>query len=170
MTPPKKAAGKRSAGKADNSGLPALTALDWEVRTVAYRHFARLASAPTAQILRKRLEVDRQTVVESLKRLEAHRQLALFPDRDEIWIANPFSAVPTPFRVQTPYGRHWAACAWDALGIPAIVEDDGAVETQCPGSGEDLRFGVRDGKVNGDDCVIHLVVPLAQAWDDIGFT
>jgi hypothetical protein len=72
--------------------------------------------------------------------------------------------------VDTPRGRFWANCAWDALGVPAILGIDGWTDTRCAGSGEPLSFGVRGGERQGDDALIHLVVPPRDAWTDIGFT
>ena len=47
-------------------------------------------------------------------------------------MANPFSAVPTPYRVQAD-GRSWFAnCAWDAFGICAALHVDGRIETVVP--------------------------------------
>ena len=105
----------------------------------------------------------------SYPRVERHH-IGLFPDRDEVWIVNPFSSVPTDYPVATERGRYWAACAWDAIGVPAILGIDGWTESRCAESGEPLSFGVRGGELAGDDGVIHLVVPLRDAWHDIGFT
>ncbi len=33
-----------------------------------------------------------------------------------------------------------------------------------------MEFGIRHGRLEGDDGVIHLVTPIRDAWDDIGFT
>ena len=66
--------------------------------------------------------------------------------------------------------RCWANCAWDALGVPAILGTDGWTTAPCAESGDTLEFGVRGGALEGDDGVIHLVTPLRHAWDDIGFT
>jgi hypothetical protein len=33
-----------------------------------------------------------------------------------------------------------------------------------------MEFGIRDGELAGDDGVIHMVVPIRDAWADIGFT
>ena len=106
----------------------------------------------------------------SLRALQANHHIGLFPDRDEAWIANPFSAVPTEYPVDTERGRYWAACAWDALGVPAMLGIDGWTDTRCAGCDTPLSFGVRNGVLEGDEGLIHLVVPLREAWNDIGFT
>jgi len=62
---------------------------------------------------------------------EAHA-IVLNPATDELWMANPFSAVPTAYRVQAN-GRWWYGnCAWDAFGILAALDVDGRIESSCP--------------------------------------
>lgn len=149
---------------------PPLTDFDWAVRWEVFTYFASCVEAPTADALGRRLGVEPEVVAGSLRRLQSNHHVGLFPDRDEVWIANPFSAVPTDYPVETERGRFWAACAWDAFGVSAILGIDGWTEARCAGSGEALSFGVRGGDFAGDEGVVHLVVPLRDAWDDIGFT
>ena len=94
----------------------------------------------------------------------------LEPDLDAIRMANPFSAVPTPYRVHAD-GRWWYAnCAWDAFGIPAALGVDGRFESVCPDCGEPYAVEVRDGRADRPELLFHVLVPAAQWWDDIGFT
>jgi hypothetical protein len=37
-------------------------------------------------------------------------------------MANPFSAVPTPFLVRSGDRSWYGNCIWDALGIPAMLQ------------------------------------------------
>jgi Alkylmercury lyase len=86
-------------------------------------------------------------------------------------MANPLSAVPTPFRVLTDDGRSWwGNCIWDGLGILAMVGSDGIVDTTCPDCGERVEFRVENGRLQPVDAVIHFAVPAARWWDNIGFT
>jgi len=140
------------------------------VRATVYEGFARDGRAPTAEALGRRLGMGPAAVVASLHRLQENHHLALFPDRDEVWIANPFSAVPTDYPVRTERGTYWSNCAWDALGIPALLGIDGWTDTRCAQTGEPLAFGVQGGVRVGDGGFVHLSVPLGRAWDDIGFT
>jgi len=89
---------------------------------------------------------------------------------DELRMANPFSAVPTAYRVHAG-GRSWYGnCAWDALGIPAALGVDGRVESACPDCGEPYAVEVRDRQVDRSDLLFHCLVPAAHWWDDIAFT
>jgi hypothetical protein len=81
-------------------------------------------------------------------------------------MANPFSAVPTAFRVQANGRAYWANCAWDALGIPAALDADARIEARCP-AGEPIGIAVTDGQVRGEGAVAHFAVPFRQWYDDL---
>jgi Alkylmercury lyase len=83
---------------------------------------------------------------------------------------NPFSAVPTAYRVHAR-GRWWYAnCAWDAFGICAALHSDGRIETSCPDCGEPLAVTVCDERPDDEGLLFHCLVPAAHWWDDIVFT
>jgi hypothetical protein len=109
-------------------------------------------------------------VAASWERLAADRALVLEPRTRALWMAMPFSAIPTDFRVRTGPIEAYANCAWDALGIPALLGRDGAIETTDPISGDRLAVSVQDGRLTRTDLVVHVAVPAAAWWEDIGFT
>jgi len=146
------------------------TDVDWAVRTLIYRIFAETGSAPALDELASETSSSVPAVRRSLERLYAAHEIAPLPDGEGVWMANPFSAIPTDYVVETPRITCFANCAWDALGVPAIVETDGWIRTRCARSGEILEFGIEGGALRGDDGVIHLLTPLRDAWTDIGFT
>jgi len=153
-----------------NAPAHVLDEFHWALRAEVYRRLADTTRAPSLEEMAAWAGRSRADVVAALVALEANHHLALFPGRSGIWMAHPFSAVPTDYPVDTERGRYWANCAWDALGIPAILGMDGWTEARCASSGVPLAFGVRGGRRVGDEGVIHLVVPPRKAWDDIGFT
>jgi hypothetical protein len=68
-------------------------------------------------------------------------------------------------------GREWYAnCAWDAFGILAAFDVDGHVTSSCPDCGVQVEIDVRNREPVDDDHVVHVNVPAAHWWDDIGFT
>ena len=146
------------------------TDFDWAVRAEIYRTFAERGSAPAVGEMAATLGATEHQVRSSLQALFEAHEIAPLPNGDGVWMANPFSGVPTDYRVSTPAMTCYANCAWDALGVPAIVGTDGWTTTQCAHSGEPMEFGVRGGRLEGDDGVIHLVTPPRDAWVDIGFT
>jgi hypothetical protein len=146
------------------------TDFDWAVRAEIYRVFGERGSAPPVGELAAAVGSTEHQIRTALQRLFAAHEIAPRANGDGVWMANPFSAVPTGYPVETPHMSCWANCAWDALGVPAILETDGWIRTRCAQSGEPMELGVRDGRLEGDDGVIHLVTPLRDAWADIGFT
>jgi hypothetical protein len=83
---------------------------------------------------------------------------------------NPFSAVPTAYRVEAG-GRSWYGnCVWDAFGIPAALGADGHVSTTCLDCGEALDVDLVDRRPRPTDLVAHILLPARRWWDDIVFT
>lgn len=95
--------------------------------------------------------------------LASEHRVALTPDGGRVWMAHPFSGVPTPY-LATIGERTWHAnCAWDALAILALLGDGEA-------HGEEgLVWRVADGRVHPEG-LVHLLVPARNFWKDIGFT
>ena len=153
-----------------NTEPETLQAVHWALRREIYRHFAATTHPPSLDELSRTVDMPPADVRSALEALERHHHIALLPDRSGIWMAHPFSATATDFPVDTARGRFWANCAWDALGVPAILGIDGWTEARCAASGDPIAFGVRGGRREGDRGVVHLVVPPRDAWDDIGFT
>ena len=113
---------------------------------------------------------DAQSVTEGWRRLHEAHALVLNPATDEIRMANPFSAVPTAYRVQAD-GRWWYAnCAWDAFGILSALRVEGRVDSSCPDCGEPYTVHVADGHADAGGLLFHCLVPAAHWWDDIVFT
>ncbi len=141
-----------------------------EVRIVTYRRFVELGRAPSAEEVAS--AVDRSTAQVKADWRELHRAhaLVLNPAMDEIRMANPFSAVPTAYRVQAA-GRWWYGnCAWDALGICAALGTDGSIETSCADCGEAIALEIRGRRPDDERLLFHCLVPAAHWWDDIVFT
>ena len=148
----------------------ALTAIDLAVR----RHIlATLAAGgtPTRASVMQALDLDYAVVSSSYAALAATHVIVPGRDTGEVWMAMPFSAVPTPFPVMVGGRAVWANCAWDAYGIAAALNDDIAFTTPCPASGAVIAGGVRRGVAFAHPgAVAYVGVPAARWWDDIGFT
>jgi hypothetical protein len=138
---------------------------DLGLRRRTYALFVERGRAPVAAELG-----DADEVVAGWRRLHAEHALVMSGTTDELRMLNPFSVVPTAYRVQAG-GRWWYGnCAWDALGICAVLHTDGRVETSCPDCGEPLVVEVRDERLGDESLLFHCLVPAAHRWDDIVFT
>jgi hypothetical protein len=143
---------------------------DRAVRNATYRLFVELGRAPTPGDVAAATATPASHVVDSWRRLHDAHALVLHAGRDEIRMANPFSAVPTAHRVEAA-GRSWYAnCAWDALGICAALHTDGRIRSSCPDCGGDIDLTIVDGRPSDDTLRFHCLVPAAAWWDDIAFT
>ena len=142
---------------------------DLELRNLTYRYMVETGRAPSAAQLAERAETDDASVSAAWRRLHDAHALVL-DERGAIRMLNPFSAVPTPFRV-TARGRSWYAnCGWDAFGIGAALGEDSVIATECADCHEPLGIAVRDREPNRDDLIWHVLVPAREWWLDIRYT
>ncbi len=143
---------------------------DRVLRNATYRLFVDLGRAPTADEVARTASMTSAEVVDAWRRLHAEHALVLGSDTTEILMANPFSAVPTPYRVRAS-GRWWFAnCAWDAFGICAALHVDGEIETACADCGDPIAVQVMAGRPDDETLLFHCLVPAAEWWNDIVFT
>jgi hypothetical protein len=143
---------------------------DIELRNLTYRLFVELGRAPTAVDVADAWGERAGDVLAGWRRLHEAHALVLNPATSELRMANPFSAVPSAYRVFAA-GRWWYAnCAWDAFGICAALHVDGQIEASCPDCGEPIAVAVRDQLPDDDRPLFHCLVPAARWWDDIVFT
>ena len=143
--------------------------LDRDVRLRIFAHVAETSRMPSADMVAESLDVSQAQIEAALQRLAAARLLVLAPTTTNVWLAPPFSAVPTDFRVQSRGITYWAVCIWDALGIPAALHADADITARCGASGDELRLTVRDGRLAESEGIVHFGVPAAHWWDNIGF-
>lgn len=147
-----------------------LTPVDLAVRRAVLQAFAR-GDIPTRASVGTVLGLDADAVAASYRRLGDTHVIVPDPATGEVWMAMPFSAVPTEFRVVVGDRSVWANCAWDAFGVAAALDADVGFVTRCPSSHQPVRAGVRRGVAFADaGAVAHVPVPAARWWEDIGYT
>jgi hypothetical protein len=93
--------------------------------------------------------------------------LVLQRDSGEVLMANPFSAVPTPFVVTIGERSWWGNCIWDAMGIAAMVGADAELDASCGCCGTSMKLQIPRGCRDEDSRVAHFAIPAAHWWDDI---
>ena len=84
-------------------------------------HFAATGTRPSINDLLAAVGAAAPAVRETLAQLQTRRVLVLEADGESIRMAPPFSGVPTQHRVVSDGISYFANCAWDALGIPAVM-------------------------------------------------
>ena len=140
-------------------------------RLVVYEWFRDRSRPPSPAELGSELERTSLEAWQILSELEEQWDaIVLIPGSPLIWMAEPFSAVPTNFEVSAARRSWWGNCVWDALGILGALGVDGEVRTRCPVSGEPLALRIEDGELVPSTSVVHFAVPAASWWESVGFT
>lgn len=140
-----------------------------DVRVEIYRFFVEEGRAPVAAEIGDMLGAPQGDVEDALHSLAADRLVVLAPGTPYIWMANPFSALPTPYVVEAGSRRRFGTCIWEALRILAVVGSDGVVTTRCADGGDTMIVEVVEGDVGDASGVVHYAIPASKWWDDIGF-
>jgi hypothetical protein len=146
-----------------------LAEIDARIRYAIYTVFAE-GGVPLSAALASKLRLPQPQVFESYERLHLARAIVLDAQSREVRMALPFSAVPTPFRVLAENRTWFANCAWDAFGIPRLVECDAVLTTTCADCDAPIVHRVEHRQLIDAHGVVHFAVPAARWWDDIGFT
>ena len=144
-----------------------VTDRDLAVRWFVYDSFVRLSRPPTVGEISEEFDITLGEAADSLWRLHEGHFLFLEPGETAVRMANPFSAVETPFVVKHE-GRQWYAnCAWDALAIPFMLGIEADIATVEGDAGEPLTLRIRDGEVEHPEWLVHYARPFVQWYDDL---
>ncbi len=146
--------------------------LDAAIRHFVYTFFAGEARPPSTQEAATQLGLSVAGVEAAFERLAEEHHLVLAPGTHTIWMAHPFSGLPTNYSTRIGSQTYWANCAWDVFGIAAILGKNATADIPC-GCGVCNRQIVLE--INPDERIesnwlVHFVVPAAQFWDRIGYT
>ena len=139
------------------------------VRLFVYRHFLDTTRAPDVTTIAGAVKASAGAVTAALERLADLHALVLAPATVNVWMAHPFSAVPTAYPVVIGGRTYFANCAWDAAGVLSLVGGDGECHTRCVDCGVDVTMAVRAGRMAGDG-VVHYAVPPRRFWENVAFT
>jgi len=143
---------------------------DVRIRNFLYNRFVETGQTPRVPDVAREFELSQEAAGAALRRMHDAPALVLERDVLEIRMLNPFSCVPSSWRVEAA-GRTWFSnCAWDSFAVCAALHSDGRIESSCADCGEPLTVEVRDQKPVQRDYLFHVLVPARQWWDDIVFT
>lgn len=147
-----------------------LSEFDLTVRYQIYRFFADQCQAPAYQHIADVLKADRENVRAAFHKLHGRHMIFLDHHTDSIRMANPFSAIPTRFKVTSGNKQWWANCAWDSLGIAAALHMDVQITAGYPDTEETVELQVKRGTVDGKNHVVYFPLPCRHWYDDLVFT
>ena len=145
--------------------------LDITVRQYVYDQVIHTGLMPTINETASAISRTPNEVRSSFHRLGEAHMLVLQKGSGEILMANPFSAVPTPFLVRAAGRSYYGNCIWDALGIPAMLNEDAVIEASCGCCGTAMNLAVSNGSLDEPQRrgIAHFAIPAAHWWDDIVF-
>jgi alkylmercury lyase-like protein len=147
-----------------------MDALLRDVRRYIYDQIILTSTAPSTGETARALDRPEADVEAAYHQLAAGRALVLRPDSSTVWMAMPFSNMPTPFTVIANGRAYYANCAWDAFGVAALLRADARIFTTCPDCGGALERKVIGGLIKESRGLVHFAVPPRRWWDDVGFT
>ena len=148
-----------------------MNAFENDVRMAVYRHFVEQCRAPAIEEVADALGTDAGQILQAYEKLAEEHVIVLQQDMRELRMAMPFSAIETTFRVYIGDFEWFANCAWDALGIAAMLSRDTRIDARCPVADDDLRLHVKSGELDpGQVALVHFAVPAASWWEDIAYT
>ena len=141
------------------------------VRLQVMRPARDTGRVPDAGEVGEALHLSRDVVVDAYRRLHDGHAFVLQPgSTDRLRMANPFSAVPTPFRVQIADQSWWGNCVWDGLGIIAALGGSGVMATTCSDCGQPAAVSIVDGRLRDGSGIAYIGVPARSWWDNIVYT
>jgi hypothetical protein len=144
--------------------------LVWDVRQFIYTHLTQTERPPTIAETAAHFRISLDHAARLYQELHDRHAIFVDPQTAKIRMANPYSAVPTRFRVFAGGHAYWANCAWDALGIPAMLGADARIAASCADNDQPIALAIRNGQLEGDNAVVHFPLPFARWYDDLVFT
>lgn len=150
--------------------MMALSERDWQVRLHIYRFFVEQARPPTTAETAAALGMTDAESEATYRRLHDAHALFLQPGTTTIRMANPLSAVETAYRVTVNGRMLYANCAWDSLGIPAMLGADAAIETTYTGTDIPAHYTIVTGGLRGDEGIVHFPLPFRRWYEDLVHT
>ncbi len=153
----------------------------WKVRHFVYHHFADTTHAPGVDETARHFNISKEEAGELYTELNNRHAFFLKPGGLNIRMANPFSAIPTDFKVHVNGKTYFANCAWDMLGIPAALGCDAVIDAVFTESNDAVQLVIQDGNLafggvpaaedgGMSNVLVHFPLPFARWYDDLVFT
>lgn len=143
-----------------------------QLRAFVYDELFRTGRAPSLAAIGAHLQRSEDEARALLAGLRIGKTLMPDPESGEIWMAGPFAAGTTSYRVTSSRTGWYANCAWDMLGIPVLVNEVVAIAAECACCNAPMRLHVDHelGPDSRSEGLVHILVPARHWYDDLGFT
>jgi hypothetical protein len=145
------------------------------IRQFISRSFVEHGFAPRVEEIAEHFKMPQNDTRAALRGIAEKHGIILHPHNDEIWIAHPFSTAPAAFWVEPiesdPNIKGWFCnCAWCALGAASLTKRNVKIVSRLGGEGIPVELRVVNGKLDRNDLVVHLPVPVREMWDNAVYT
>ena len=144
--------------------------LSREVRRYIYSQMVETSAAPSTADTAHALGRHETEIEAAYRELADARLIVLRPASHTVWMAMPFSNMQTAFTVIVGGRAYYANCAWDAFGIPAMLNTDARIFTTCGDCGGALERKVVNGTLTEKRGLVHFALPPRRWWENVGFT
>src|SRR5688572_26625329 len=142
-----------------------------DLRIFVYDWLLTHGKPPTSDEIASAFSTSPDAVRRAVADLHIGKTILAHPRTGEIWMAGPFSAIPTEYRVEGERTTWWANCAWDLLGVAVLANQRVQMRAQCADCGEEVTIDAEPGaEPQLPPWIVHFLVPAAHWYDDIGFT
>jgi len=139
-------------------------------RKYIFDHFFEFTTAPPLEEVMQRFRLTRKEAFNRFRELEAEHHILLVPGTQRILMANPFSAVSTPFRVYFGGSRYFANCAWDTVALHVMLEKEARIESFCHHCADSIEIAMSGGEAKSSkpsSPVIFLSTPVSKWYDNL---
>lgn len=140
------------------------------LRMFVYDRLVGSALTPMSGEIGQHFGVSADDARAALRALKIGKTILVHPESGEIWMAGPFSAARSAYRLTDGERTWWANCGWDMLGIPIILGRRVTAYTSCTDCGAAMTFECDPTSQPAEDAVVHFLVPARRWYEDIGFT
>jgi hypothetical protein len=140
------------------------------IRSFVYDHLVESGSPPTLAEIAAHFGTTRDVARQELGALKIGKTILVHPESGEIWMAGPFSAARTDYKLVAGDRSWWANCAWDMLGIPMVLNTEVQGRTVCTDCGSSMTIDCSPLHPPTFDAVVHFLVPARRWYEDIAFT
>jgi len=141
-----------------------------ELRIHIYDVLLDRGSPPRIDELARQFGVTEQAARDAIADLKIGKTVLPHPRTGEIWMAGPFAAEETVYRVSGRRAAWFANCAWDMLGVTMITRERVTIDARCGDCHEPIRISADHESPPREPFVVHFLVPARRWYDDVGFT
>ena len=140
------------------------------IRKFIFDHFFELTVPPVLEEIMAKFSLTRPEAFKALRAIEEDHHILLIPGTQRILMANPYSAVTTPFRVRIGGKQYFANCAWDTVSMHVMLQADAVVDSYCHHCGSPISLSLSHGaRVSSTprEPLIFLSVPVGKWYDNL---